>query len=77
MTAQPKPVVMPRKPLSRQAIRSRLEEAREDLAMILAGTLTTQAQIHRAIGITDELWSATQPDEAPAFEPSIRMVRAS
>lgn len=68
MTAAAKPTVAPLKPMSRQAIRRVLEQAREDVTQALTRHYQTQAELHRVLGITDELWAATQPDAAPEFE---------
>lgn len=66
----------PRK-LSKQDGIDRLSEAREDLALILAGTFVTQQQVHRMLSITDDLWQAIAGESAPEIEvtPVIRRLR--
>lgn len=67
----------PHAPISRDRARQRLEEAREDIARLLAISVETQQQLHQLIGITSELWEGTQPDEAPEFELQPRLVRSA
>lgn len=70
MNTPPTPAVPPLKPLTRKAIRERLEDDREALAMI---TLLASRLMSR----NDDLWMATQADEAPEFAAMSRLARAS
>lgn len=54
-----------------------LEQARMDVAHILAGTYQTQAQCHAVIGITGGLWEAITGEEAPDIEVTPRVVRSA
>ena len=76
MTAT-RPPVMPRKPMPRQGFRTILEQAREDIARLTAAKTEDLQTLAGLMHITDELWQATQPDEAPEYEVSVRVVKAS
>lgn len=66
--------IQPLKPLPRQGFRSRLEQAREDIARLTAAKSQDLQTLYGLMAITDDLWEATQPDEAPEYE--LRMVAA-
>lgn len=60
--------VQPARPMSRQQMRARLEQAFEDIALLVGKSVEEQ---HRLLGlraILTDAWEATQPDEAPEFE---------
>ena len=76
MTAT-KTTTQPRRPMPRQGFRVRLEQAREDIARLTAAKTNEVQTLYALMQITDDLWEATQPDEAPEFETTVRMVRAS
>lgn len=70
------PTVTPRRPLARQGFRTRLEQAREDIARLAAAKTEDLQTLYGLMQITDDLWSATQEDEAPMYETTVRVVRA-
>lgn len=69
----------PYRPATRQQVRARLEQAREDITRLLAMKYEELAVLHAQLAITAELWEATQPDAAPEFEltPRLGLGRAS
>lgn len=64
-----------RKPLPRQEFRVRLDQARKEIAEMATTTARDLQRLQQLMAITDDLWEATQPDEAPEYE--LRMVAAS
>lgn len=76
MTSQPPLKVQPRKPLTRHAIRTHLEAQRERLAnLIVFGHSSDRPSLIEIFSTTTVLWEATQPDEAPDFEPATTSAR--
>lgn len=65
------------RPITRQRMRTRLEEAFEDIAMILAQKHSEIERLVEVRSILTDAWDGTQPDEAPVFEISARVVKAS
>jgi len=66
----PKPTVTALKPMSRKAIRERLESQRELLAnLIVYGHSADRPALMELFNTTTVLWEATQSDEAPEFTP--------
>lgn len=77
MSTQPPLRVQPRKPLTRQAIRTQLEAQRERLAnLIVYGHSADRPSLVEIFATTTVLWEATQPDDAPEFVPGRGMVAA-
>lgn len=60
------------RPTSQRNLRGQLEKAREEVALMMGMAIQAQQHGYTALAITDLLWEATQPDEAPPFELSVR-----
>ena len=75
MTTATRPA--PLRTITRQYTRRRLEEAMEDVALLLAQIHNDTDRLHDVRGILAEIWEGTQPDAAPELEISTRVVRAS
>lgn len=75
MTA--KAPVMPRKPMSRQAIREILLADREEIVRQIHAKTGDIQEFFRLLNSNTTMWDATQPDPAPAFEAEVRVVRSA
>lgn len=53
--------------LTKARARSILEQAREDIAMLLSKQFETQAEIYRLLAINSELYEGITGEEAPEF----------
>lgn len=63
--------------LTKARAREVLEQARMDLAQLLADSMEMQGRVHQLIGITGELYEGITHEEAPEMEVRARVVRAS
>lgn len=68
---------MPERRISPSRLRDQLLAARQDVAMLMAENmqrhLDTQSRLQSVIGLTDDLWRASQDDAVPEFEISARV----
>lgn len=78
MTAQPQSKPNdPYAPMSRQAMRRSLESHRETIAQQIWFHTTAISALQGLMEDSDSYWNASQPDEAPAFQPRFSLVGAS
>jgi len=66
-----------RTPLTKTRAREILEDARMDIARLMAVTVENQQQLHALIGITGELYEGILDEEAPVFELQTRIARSA
>ena len=59
-------------PLTKARARECLEQAREDIAMLLSRQFETQAEMHRLLAITGELYEGILHEDAPEYRVEAR-----
>lgn len=72
-----KPPIEPVKAMSRQAIRRVLEADREEIVRQIHSKAGDIQSLYALLSTNTTLWEATQPDEAPEFEATISVRKAS
>lgn len=72
-----RPSITPFAPMSRQAMRARLEAHREAIAQQMWMHTSAISVLQKLMDDSEAFWESSQPDEAPAFEPRMRLVSAS
>ena len=62
--------------LSKAELRSVLEQAMEDVALLMGESMTCQQRLLEVRGLCADVWKMADLGDVPEFEPSVRVVKA-